>query len=381
MIPELILLLVVALVWFSPQIIDTLVNRSRRHAPRSLSEKAAELHQRLWIADLHADALLWNRNLNRRHRRGHVDVPRLMSGNVRFQVFTVVSKVPFGVNFEKNSDKSDMVTALAILQRWPVRTWFNLRERALYQAKKLHRFADASGGSLTIIKSVADLDGFTTPKDQRRVAGLLGIEGTQVLQGQLANVDVMFHAGFRLIGLTHFFDTDVAGSAHGVHKGGLTPFGHKVLQRMEELGMIVDLAHASAATIDDVLAAATKPVIVSHTGVQGTHKSTRNLSDRQLQAVADRGGLIGIAFFKHAIGGTDTPAIIDAIKYTADQVGVAHVALGSDFDGVVATPFDATGMSEITDGLLKANFSDQDVAAIMGENVRGFLPKVLPTRR
>ena len=374
----LIVLLVVVLVWLSPQIIDALANRSRRHAPRSLSEKAAELHERLWIADLHADALLWNRDLNLRHRRGHVDVPRLTSGNVSFQVFTVVSKVPFGVNFEKNSDKSDMVTPLAMLQRWPMRTWFNLKERALYQAKKLHHFADASGGSLTIIKSVADLDRFTTQEDQPSVAGLLGIEGTQVLQGELANVDVMFHAGFRLIGLTHFFDTDVAGSAHGVHKGGLTPFGHKVLRRMEELGMIVDLAHASPATIDDVLAAATKPLIVSHTGVQGTHKSTRNLSDRHLQAVADRGGLIGIAFFKHAIGGTDTPAIIDAIKYTADQVGVAHVALGSDFDGVVATPFDATGMAEITDGLLKANFLDQDVAAIMGENVRALLSELLP---
>lgn len=379
MAPALVVLLVVVLVWFSPQIIDALANRSRRHAPRSLSEKAAELHRRLWIADLHADALLWNRDLNRRHRRGHVDVPRLASGNVSFQVFTVVSQVPFGVNFEKNADKSDMVTALAILQRWPVRTWFNLKQRALYQAKKLHRFADASGGSLTIIKSVADLDRSTTQEGKHRVAGLLGIEGTQVLQGELANVDVMFHAGFRLIGLTHFFDTDVAGSAHGVRQGGLTPFGLEVLQRMEELGMIVDLAHASPATIDDVLAAATKPVMVSHTGVKGTHKSTRNLSDQHLRAVSSSGGLIGIAFFKHAVGGTDTPAIIDAIKYTADKVGVAHVALGSDFDGAVATPFDAAGMAEITDGLLKANFSEDDVAAIMGENVRAFLPKVLPS--
>ncbi len=88
--------------------------------------------------------------------------------------------------------------------------------------------------------------------------------------------------------------------------------------------------------------------------------------------------MIGIAFFEHAIGGTDTPAIIDAIKYTADKVGVAHAALGSDFDGAVVTPFDAAGMAEITDGLLKANFSDQDIAAIMGENVRAFLPNVLP---
>ena len=290
MAPALIVLLVVVLVWLSPQIIDALANRSRRHDPRPVSDDAARLHKRLWVADLHADALLWNRDLNRRHRRGHVDVPRLTSGNVSFQVFTIVSKVPLGVNFEKNSDKSDMVTALVMLQRWPLRTWFNLKERALYQAKKLHRFADASGGSLTIIKSVADLDGLTTQEDQPRVAGLLSIEGTQVLQGELANVDVMFDAGFRLIGLTHFFDTDVAGSAHGVHKGGVTPFGLEVLRRMEELGMIVDLAHASPATIDDVLAAATNPVIVSHTGVQGTHKSTRNLSDRHMQAVANRGG-------------------------------------------------------------------------------------------
>jgi microsomal dipeptidase-like Zn-dependent dipeptidase len=149
---------------------------------------------------------------------------------------------------------------------------------------------------------------------------------------------------------------------------------------MEDLGMIVDLAHASAATIDDVVAMATKPVLVSHTGVRGTCDSPRNLTDRQLEQVAETGGLIGIAFFRYATCGRDVGSIVRAIRHAVDRVGVDHVALGSDFDGAVRTPFDSAALSVVTDALLAAGCSDRDVAAIMGENVRRFLMEVLPRR-
>jgi microsomal dipeptidase-like Zn-dependent dipeptidase len=211
------------------------------------------------------------------------------------------------------------------------------------------------------------------------VAGLLGLEGAHVLQGKLANLDALFDAGFRLMGLTHFFDNEVAGSAHGVNQGGLTPLGRQVIPRMEALGMAVDLAHASAATLDEVTGLATRPVLVSHTGARGTCDGPRTLTDRQISRVAATGGLIGIAFFSSATCGRDIDSIVRAIRYTVDRVGSAHVALGSDFDGAVRVPLDCAGLLVITDALLAAHFTETEVAGIMGENVRRFLRATLPS--
>ena len=169
----------------------------------------------------------------------------------------------------------------------------------------------------------------------------------------------------------------MGGSAAGVAKHGLTEEGRRMVREMESRRMIVDLAHASEATIDDVLALATRPVLVSHTGVRGTCDNPRNLSDQHLQAIADGGGLIGIGFFEIAICGS-TEAIAAAIVHTKNLVGVDHVALGSDFDGAVHTPFDAAGMPHLTDALLRAGLTDEEVRKIMGENTIRFLLDNLP---
>src|SRR3546814_6342207 len=97
-----------------------------------------------------------------------------------------------------------------------------------------------------------------------------------------------------MAGLTHFFDNKLAGSMHGLKKGGLTPFGRQVVRRMEEKGMIVDLAHLSHAGVADVLAMAHRPVVSSHGGVQATCRVNRNLSDAEIRGVAATGGLVGI---------------------------------------------------------------------------------------
>jgi len=371
---------VLLLVLVAPVAIDALANRRGRPDLASVPPAARALHDRLWIADLHADSLLWHRHLLVEHRRGHVDLPRLVRGNVALQVFTVVSKVPFGLNFESNAATSDMITPLAVLQRWPAATWFSLYARAQHQARRLHGFAAASDGRLAVVTTARDVEALAARRGrgERVVGGLLGIEGAQVLEGELTRLEALFDAGFRLLGLTHFFDTDVAGSAHGVAKGGLTPLGRQVVPRMEQLGMIVDLAHASSATIDDVTALATRPVLVSHTGVAGTRASPRNLTDAQLDRVAATGGLIGITYFPQAVGGKDVGAIVRAVRHTVDRVGVTHVALGSDFDGAVRTPFDAAGLPVLTDALLTGGFGDEDIAAIMGENVQRFLLATLP---
>jgi microsomal dipeptidase-like Zn-dependent dipeptidase len=334
----------------------------------------------LFIADLHADSLLWDRDLLERGSRGHVDLPRLRDGNVALQAFTIVSKVPRGLNIESNDDSSDQILLLALAQRWPSATWNSLTDRALYQARKLHDAAARSGGSFLVIRTAAELDSFLARRQQepQLVAGLLGIEGAHALDGDLRNLDRLFDAGFRMMAPTHFFDNDIAGSAHGARKGGLTEKGKEMIRRMEARGMLVDLAHASPQTIDDVLALAARPVVVSHTGVKGTCDNRRNLSDDQLRAIARTGGVAGIGYWETAVCGTDARAIAHAMRHAANVAGVGHVALGSDFDGAVTTPFDTAGLAHITAALLAEGFSAAEIRLLMGENTLRVLRQCLP---
>ena len=163
------------------------------------------------------------------------------------------------------------------------------------------------------------------------VGGMLFVEGLHDLEGKIENLEVLHAAGFRMAGLTHFFDNDIAGSMHGLKKGGLTPLGRQVVARMEALGMIVDLAHSSHAIIADVLAIATRPVISSHGGVLGTCKINRNLSDDEIRGIAKTGGVIGIGYFKGAICSTNPKDIARAIAHVRDVVGIDYVGLGLRF--------------------------------------------------
>jgi membrane dipeptidase len=377
-----LLLLIGGFFFVLPAQLEKRLNVALNPPPYLASERAVELHKKLLVADLHADSLLWDRDLLEHATRGHVDVPRLIEGNVALQSFTIVSKTPYvwKMNIERNDDSTDNITILAIAQRWPPATWSSLTQRALYQAKRLQDTAARSGGKFTLIRTSAELSSYLDRRitDPRITAGFLGIEGAQALDGNLDNIDVLFNAGFRMMSPSHFFDTDIGGSAHGVDKGGLTDKGKEMIRQMEAKRMIVDVAHASAKTIDDVLALATRPVFVSHSGVKGTCDNQRNLSDEHLKGIARTGGVIGIGFWDTAVCGTDAKAIAKAIRYTANLIGVDHVGLGSDFDGAVATPFDTTGLVQITDALLAEGFSDEEVGKIMGRNVLRLLIQILP---
>ena len=377
-----VLLLLVMFFFVVPAQLEKRLNVSLNAPPYLASERAGELHKKLLVADLHADSLLWDRDLLDRATRGHVDVPRLIEGNVALQSFTVVTKTPYvwKMNIERNDDTSDNITILAIAQRWPTATWSSLTQRALYQAKKLKDTAARSGGKFTLIRTSAELSGYLDRRvtEPHITAGFLGIEGAQALDGNLDNIDVLFDAGFRMMSPSHFFDTDIGGSAHGVEKGGLTDKGKEMIRRMEAKHMIVDVAHASAKTIDDVLAIATRPVFVSHTGVRGTCDNQRNLSDEQLRGIARTGGVIGIGYWDTAVCGKDAKAIATAIRYTANLVGADRVGLGSDFDGAVVEPFDTSGLVQITDALLAEGFTDEEIGKIMGRNVLRLLIQNLP---
>ena len=365
---------------FVPLLVQWGMNRVVEDDAATVSEAGAALHARLALADMHADSLLWRRDLTKRGRIGQADFPRLAEGKFALQVFTAVTKSPRGLNYDSNPADSDNITTLAIAQRWPRRTWGSLHQRALYQAEKLREFAARSDGAVEVVTTGPELAQVMARRaaGEAVMAAMLGLEGAHPMEGDLENLKSLYAAGYRTLGLTHFFDNEVGGSAHGLEKGGLTPLGREAVRWGEANGMVIDLAHASVTLIDEVLDMATRPVIVSHTGVKGTCPGNRNLTDDHLRRIAETGGIVGIGFWSGAVCETTVAAIVQAMRYTVDLIGVAHVALGSDFDGSVWTPFDAAGTAKLTSALLDAGFTEAEIAQIMGQNTIGFFIETLP---
>ena len=120
------------------------------------------------------------------------------------------------------------------------------------------------------------------------------------------------------------------------------------------------------------------PVVASHTGVRGTADNARNLSDAHVRGIAETGGVLGIGFWPTACGGEDVASIARSIRYAVGVAGIEHVGLGSDLDGAVPVPFDATGLVQLTDALLEAGLDDDEIAKVMGGNARRVLADNLP---
>ena len=369
------LLLVVALAALAffalaPGVLERGMNKIDGKPLPAVSERAKTLHRTLTIVDLHSDTLLWKRDILDRADRGHMDLPRLEDGNVALQILASTTKSPKGQNYDANSGDSDNITALVIAQLQPVRTWNSLLERSLWHAEKLHRAVAASAGELRAVDAPEDIDALLATRSGKAVpvGAMLSIEGLHVLEGKLANLGKLYAAGFRMAGLTHFFDNDLAGSMHGLKKGGLTPLGRQVVETMEAKGMIVDIAHCSSACVADILKMARRPVVSSHGGVQATCKVNRNLSDEQIRGLAATGGLVGIGYWDAAVCDTSPASIAKAMKHVRDLVGIQHVALGSDYDGATTVRFDTSKLVQVTQALIDAGFSDDEIRAAMGGN-------------
>jgi membrane dipeptidase len=377
-----LLLIAVLVIMYTvvPGRVMSALNFVTQRGPYTVRPDAQAFHNTLLVVDLHADALLWSRDIAVRDTRGHVDIPRLIAGGIALQGFGAPTRIPSTLNIESNPDKNDLLVPLVFFQGWPADTWNSAFRRALYQAQRLEKAAKDSNGAFVLIKTREDLERYLERRktDPKVTAGFLSIEGLHCLDGKLENVDALYAAGYRMMAPTHFFDNQLGGSAHGLEKFGITEFGKAVIARMEELHILLDLAHASPKLFDDSLAVSKRPVMISHTGVKGTADNRRNLDDAQLRAVAATGGVIGIGFWETATGGKDAASIVRAIKYAAEVAGVEHVGLGSDWDGATETPFDATGAALITQGLLDAGMPPVDIAKLMGMNTLRVLLANLP---
>jgi microsomal dipeptidase-like Zn-dependent dipeptidase len=368
---------------FAPGYVEGSMNQIDGKPLIAVSDEAKALHNTLNIVDLHSDTLMWNRDLNDSASRGHMDLPRLQDGNVALQLFSSVTKTPKNQNYDGNGADSDNITLLTIAQLQPVKTWSSLAERSLYHAQKRDAAVDASDNAIKAVDTAGQLDALLAArqKDKRPVGAMLTIEGLQNLEGKAANLDRLYDAGFRMAGLTHFFDNELAGSMHGLKKGGLTPFGRDIVKRMEAKGMIIDIAHLSHSGVAEVLAMATRPVVSSHGGVQATCKVNRNLTDDEVRGVAKTGGVIGSGYWDGALCDTSPRAAAKAMKHVRDLVGIEHVALGSDYDGATTVRFDTSQLIQVTQALLDEGFTAAEIRAAMGENAlrvirAGLVPKV-----
>ena len=364
-----------------PTFLDKNMNPVSEHSTYLVSKKAQEMHKSLIVGDWHADSALWNRDLKKTHDYGHVDIPRLQKGNVALQMFTTVTKSPAGQNYEKNnSDSRDNITALAIVQRWPIKTWFSLYERALYQSNKIVSLAERDPENFMLIRSQNDLDIFLFKRESnsRLVGGLIGTEGSHALDGSIDNIENLYKNGFRMMSLQHFFDNRLGGSLHGTSGEGLTEFGIKAIKEMMRLDIIIDLSHSSQQVVKDVLEISDQPLVISHTGFNGHCKSPRNISDDLMKEISSRGGLIAVGFWDAAICDNTPKVVAEAINYGIKLIGADHVSLGSDFDGTIEPGFDTSELEAITHELIELGLREIEIKKVMGLNMLTFLQNNLP---
>lgn len=387
---------------YGAELYDRQMNQIRPdlEAPVPKPEDTA-FHQSLLVADLHADTLKWERDLLERADFGHVDVPRLMEGNVGLQVFAIVTSSPIRWPWRDCVRRGgiDNAAVLAALQGRPA---FSTRARALHQVE---RFKDAAarsktgaGPELRLIESAEDVHRLVADRQAGKdvIGGILAVEGAHWIGGGDADagevredVRELFDSGVRVFAPTHRFDNDLAGSSEGCARYGLTEQGRVALAEAERLGMAVDLAHMSPAGIRDAAAMLERPFMVSHTGIQAGCEApcrpARNLSDDEIAHVIGSGGIIGVGFWPQAIGRSiwrvaDVMEHIMDIAEDLEREPSRYVALGSDYDGSVTPLIDVSRLDVLTAVMRQRSdpFDDDAIRDIAGRNACRLFAMVLP---
>jgi membrane dipeptidase len=268
-----------------------------------------------------------------------------------------------------------------------------------------------------------DYDSVVANVNKGRLIGLMGAEGGNMIEGSMDNLITLYNRGVRYLGLTWNTSNAIGVSARDEtergKKGGLTEFGKEVVQKMDELGMMIDVSHLGETAFWDVVNTSKNPIIASHSDVYNLSPHYRNLKDDQIKAIAKSGGFISVNFYCKFLdpnasvtqveanhrklkkvmkefenndgddmiafnndrykyltdnplsGGTSIDVLIDHIDYIVKLVGIDYVGLGSDFDGGINTPneiYDATCYPIITKKLVERGYSENDIRKILGLN-------------
>lgn len=358
-----------------------------------------KLHRKAIVVDTHND--FPSVSINQKHAllddlkgKTHTDLKRLQQGGVDVQIFSIWCDGEEPQPFARANREIDSVDA-----------WINRSNGVMAKAFN----------SSDIAKAIK----------QKKIAIMTGVEGGHMMENDLDKLQTLYNRGARYMTLTWNNSTPWASSAadesnarYTGHKG-LTDFGKQVVQKMNALGMLIDLSHVGEQTVKDVLATTTKPVLVSHSCVHAICPVFRNLKDDQIKAIATNGGVIHLNFFAGFVDSNYLPRfsalqekykaeldglitanptadkdylrmqlvanhkdemasvqpsldqLINHVDYIVQLVGINHVGLGSDFDGISVAPKGLDGVEDfplITDALLQRGYSKKDIRKILGEN-------------
>jgi membrane dipeptidase len=323
------------------------------------------LHRSAYVADAHADSLLWNRDLRLRQSSGHVDFARLREAGVRLQAFTVVTRgFPVVGGFRP----------FAALHGWPSAARRSPWARAQFQISRLHAFCADPSARARVVTSRAELE---AAEREGLLACVLGIEGGHALEGQVERVEELARQGVCFLGLTHLSANALGGSATpGMRGRGLSALGARVVEALGAAGLAVDVAHASPRLLRALLGQTQARVFCSHTGVRGAARSWRNLPDEALRSIANRGGVVGILFGTVYLGGRELSDVARHLEHALNVAGEEAVCLGSDFDGFVRLPRgmrDVSDLPRLTEVLLARGHPWRRVEKLLGQNLRRFL--------
>jgi membrane dipeptidase len=294
-------------------------------------------------------------DFKRRNTCGHLDLPRLKEAGFLLQIFALYIE-------EEYKPVGSLKRTLQLLD---------------LLTKNLERCREETA----LILNRPDLDDL---QDQRKIGVLISIEGGEALEGEVAVLRMLFRLGVRALGLTWNQENQLAvGVGNGTGGRGLSALGRRVIKEMNRLGMLVDLAHINEKGFYEALETSSKPVVVSHANSRHLCNHPRNLSDQQLKALAEKGGVIGLsccpAFVDQQKATVDR--LLDHFGHVAEIAGVDTLALGSDFDGidsVIPGLEDVSAFPALVEGLGKRGFNRQEIAKITSENMLRVLDENLP---
>ena len=318
------------------------------------------------MIDLHVDFLiqhgLFGYDPRKRHSAGikgqpvmwHTDFPRMIEGGY--------TGACLGVHY------------------WPKTSERGWRE-AIRQIEYVDRVASEVEGVMRVHTPAQWIDA----QDKGALGVMPGIEGAHMLGGKLERVEEFARRGIAYMTLVHLGSNRAASTSWGRRSSqteGLTSYGEDLVRELERWDVLIDVAHVNEPGVLEVCALATKPLFCTHSGARALRDHPRILTDRALDAIGATGGVVGVIFSPFFLSGrhrTDSSCILNHIEYIAERVGINHVALGSDFDGWLATipsdMRDCTDVPRLRSGLSRRGWSAEDIEKVMRGNALRLLTR------